>query len=166
AAWRRLARQHRVPDRGHQAQRRHTELGAGVPMRALILIASSVLAACAAERVEPAAGQVLLHFDTDAPLPVAGGAPVGYMDPLPLFDRVRIEVYAPGEDVPCAGCTNEFAIDIDMLKEGRASIGIVPPANTPGHRARVRMFLAALRLADGLPVPDATVDVTIFLPAV
>ncbi len=124
-----------------------------------------VLAACEdAVKVEPAEGHVLLLVDTDAPLPRAR-AP-GPLDPAPLFDRLRIQVYAPGATVPCEGCTNEFSIDEDLLRRGAASVGIAPLPETSGYRARVRMFSRRLTGEDGEPDPDAVLETVVALPVV
>ncbi len=121
------------------------------------------IVACAGEKSE-VVPQYVLYVDTDAPLPKASGARPSIDEPLPLFDRLRMEVIPAGTDVPCRGCTNEFAIDTELLRERRASIGIALPRGTPGHRVRVRMFLQSLVRADSEPDPDATIDVNVPLP--
>jgi hypothetical protein len=131
-----------------------------------LIVSLAALVGCSSERTEPAVGQILMYLDTDAPLPRAGGAPTPTNEPQPLFDRVRIDLHLPGAAMPCAGCTNELALDAEMLRDLRASIGIVPPANTTGCRARVRLFHSNFRDSDGAPMPDATIDVTIELPPI
>jgi formylglycine-generating enzyme required for sulfatase activity len=135
--------------------------------RALAAAIAIALASCTdTERVVGPPGSIALYLDTDAPLPPAGGLAVLASDPQPLFDRVAIEVFAPGSRVPCAGCVNTFALDADLLRQRAASIVIAPLPGTAGYRARVRLFLAANTTADGEPDPRATVDVTVALPSV
>jgi sulfatase modifying factor 1 len=125
-----------------------------------------LLAACGStETVEPADAEVILYVDTDAPVASSTGLRPQPDQPTPLFDRLRIEIFAPGATTPCEGCTNEFSLDADRLRALRVSVGIAPPVDVSGFRARVRMFLAAHAKA-GEPDPDATVDVTVALPAV
>ncbi|HEY8079358.1 MAG TPA: SUMF1/EgtB/PvdO family nonheme iron enzyme [Labilithrix sp.] len=130
------------------------------------LVIASLLAACGTTvKVEPPPGQILLYIDTDAPLGRAGGARAPKTEPAALFDRLRIEVFAPDATTPCDGCVNEFAIDADAMRALGVSIGVAPTPDTSGFRAHVRMFLAAHEKA-GEPDPDGTIDSTIALPAV
>ncbi|HEY8076016.1 MAG TPA: formylglycine-generating enzyme family protein [Labilithrix sp.] len=125
------------------------------------------LAACGSrEIVNPPPGEVLLHVDTDAPLPAAAGEALPPDAPPPLFDRMRVEIFAPGATSPCDGCTNEFALDVDLVGGGLASFGVAPPPHQAGWRARVRMFLGALLGSDGEPIPLATVETVVGLPPV
>lgn len=119
----------------------------------------------------PPRGQILLYLDTDAPL----GPARGLSDPIPLFDRIRVDVIAPGAASPCATCTNEFAIDKAMFDARNVSIGILPSEGQKGARVRVRMFRAAFSNTVDDPVlaqvagePDrfTTIDVTTELPAI
>jgi formylglycine-generating enzyme required for sulfatase activity len=126
-------------------------------------LAGIVLAACSSHSSSlPPLGQLVVYVETDAPLPAAPGASLGPHDPLPLFDRVRIEI-AHGSEPPCAGCTNEFDLDREIVAEGRASVGIATPTGESGYVARVRLFPRAFVVA-GEPRADATIDVTIALP--
>lgn len=138
-------------------------------MRRLALLTLALaLGSCGGESVQstlPPLGQVLLYVDTDAPLPAAAGEVLGPDDPLPLFDRVRIQVYRPGEDVPCTDCTHEFDLDRRIVGEGRASVGLRPPPDVSGYVARVRLFRSG-DVELGEPRVDATVDLTISLPLV
>jgi formylglycine-generating enzyme required for sulfatase activity len=113
----------------------------------------------------PPTGQLLLYVDTDSPLPAAAGDPTTANDPVALFDRVRIEVYAPGATAPCDICTREFALTSDLVAAANASVGIVTPPSTSGYVARVRVFKAAF-LIDGDPDEEATLDSWVALPAV
>jgi len=131
-------------------------------MRAVAVLAGVVAAigACAPETASTRAAQILLYVDTDAPLPGAGpGAP------LALFDRVRIDLLPPGEDTPCTGCTNEFALTTNDLSSLDASVGLAPALGVSGYRARVRLFLNAFASIAGEPDADNTIDTTVALPA-
>jgi formylglycine-generating enzyme required for sulfatase activity len=113
-----------------------------------------------------ARGQIVLHVDTDAPLPEPGGAASNDpMIPAPLFDRLRIDVYPPGESDPCRGCSEDFAVDAPMLRETRASLGLVPVVGQSGWRARARLFLQRFARG-GEPDPGSTIDVSVELPPV
>ena len=126
----------------------------------IALLAFAPLAACSSDTREVSQGQIVLYVDTDAPL---GGGPDGSK---PLFDRLRIELYSPGVDTPCAGCTNEFEVDDALFAQQRASVGIVPPVGVSGYRARVRLFRRAFADDSGEPNPEASIDVTVALPVV
>lgn len=131
---------------------------------ALAAFAGFLASACARhDAALPPIGQLLVYVNTDAPLPPAAGEALGPDDPLPLFDRVRVEVFAPGDRQPCAGCTHEFDLDRALVGEGRASAGVVAPPGVSGYRARVRLF-AARFVEVGEPRADATIDVTVALP--
>lgn len=120
------------------------------------LAALSALApSCAREA--PAEGQLLIFVTTDAP--------VGPSGPAALFDRLRVEVFLPGEREPCAGCAREFALDDDRMARGAASFGFFPRAGTPGHRARVRLFRSG-GTASGEPRRASTLESTVTLPEV
>lgn len=135
-------------------------------MKTLATCMFLLAAACARDTpVElPPLGQLLLVLDTDAPLPPAAGTALGPADPLPLFDRVRIEVRRPGEDVPCPDCTNEFDLDRERVGALAASVGITTPPGASGYTARVRLFRAA-GVVRGEPAAAGTIDVLVALPA-
>lgn len=126
----------------------------------LLLALGAAVGACGTETREVSDGQIVLFIDTDAPL---AAGPDG---PTPLFDRLRIDLFSPGEDVPCAGCTNEFEVDAALFAQQRASVGIVPPVGVSGYRARVRLFRRAFADDAGEPNADASIDATIALPVV
>ncbi len=134
-------------------------------MKRVFALASLVAACGSTVKVEPAPGQILLYVDTDAPLGPAGGARLPRDQPAALFDRLRIEVFAPDATAPCDGCVNEFAIDADKMRALGVSVGVAPTPDVSGFRARVRMFLAAHEKA-GEPDPDGTIDSTVTLPSV
>lgn len=120
-------------------------------------------ASCSGEARElPPLGQVVLYIDTDAPLPPAKGTR-SLLAPLPLFDRLRLDVSACDDVERCPPMTRDFAVDEAQLREQRLSIGIVPaaPGDRPIVRARLFLFAGSVDLD---PVQDVTVDVTTVLP--
>jgi sulfatase modifying factor 1 len=127
----------------------------------------ALLVACAspAPQALPPAGQLVVYFDTDAPVPAAPGQTLPPGAPPPLFDRLLVDVFRPGESEPCAGCSRDFALDVDSLRAARVSVGVLEAVGTPGYRVRARMFRSAASL-DGSPVARATVEVVAALPAV
>ncbi|MFO0672852.1 MAG: formylglycine-generating enzyme family protein [Polyangiaceae bacterium] len=133
--------------------------------RGVSLVATLAAAATACGDVAPLppTGQIVLYVDTDAPVPPAPGESLGKDEPPPLFDRLRIEFFAPGEDEPCPGCTRDFALDARALRERRASVGFVPRAGLTGYRARVRLYRAA---GVAGPRPRSTLEHVLALPAV
>jgi sulfatase modifying factor 1 len=145
-------------------------------VKALLALSALVLLACDAE-VLPPTGQILVYFDTDAPVPPGPGVQPSSTDPPPLFDTLIVDVFPPGSTTPCVGCTRTFALDSSRLTALNASIGIPAPVGVSGYQIRVRMFPArwqvpcsTLPQCDGstalVPHPGATVDVTFALPAV
>lgn len=132
---------------------------------ASLLAASSLLAACDAESVVlPAEGHVLVHVDTDAPVPPPPGSLAAPGTPAPLFDRLSVEVYAPGSAEPCDGCVRELQLDEAVLRAG-GSFAVEPAGARSGVRVRLRMYRAAGHL-EGEPAPEATVETTVRLPDV
>lgn len=90
----------------------------------------------------PPTGQLVLYFDTDAPVPPGGGKSLAPTDPRPLFDTLRVEVFAPGASEPCAGCVREFSVDADkFVSEQGVSVGIPAKPGVSGYRARASLFL-------------------------
>lgn len=129
------------------------------------LFLTLVLAFAGCGRVETAEPlpQVVLHLATDAPLPppptaarTADTAPV-------LFDRVTFEIFPPGTNEPCAGCSRDFALDRATVEAGRASVGVAYPSALPGYRARVRLYRASFRERYG-PRPGSTLEAVVALP--
>jgi len=109
----------------------------------------------------PATAQIVLHLDTDAPLPdgPAGGPPA-------LFDRVRITFLPPpASSSPCDACTQDFAISTPLATDLQMSVGAVLPPGETGWLVHVQMYPLAFTPATGDPDPDTTVDVTASLPA-
>ena len=120
-----------------------------------------LLAACSPDPVIlPPNGHVLLHVDTDAPVPSS----VDPNAPPPLFDRLLVEIFAPGEQEACDGCVAELDLDRDTLLDG-GSFAIVPPGPAEGVRVRLRMFLDSRRI-DGLIAPEAIVEAVAALPPI
>lgn len=133
--------------------------------RLALLVTLACAPACGETDTLPPEGQLLVYFDTDAPLPPPAGQTASSADAAPLFDRLRVEVFRPNESSPCGECTHEFDVDRATVGEGRASVGIKPPAHATGYAARVRLFRAAF-VELGQPRRDATIDVTVALPPV
>jgi formylglycine-generating enzyme required for sulfatase activity len=124
-----------------------------------ISLIALLLLGCARE-APPPLGQIVLHVDTDAPLPPAPGeearAPA-------LFDSMRIDLADDAGTI--TGLSREFSLDAGSIAKGRASIGIVA---APGKRdlvARVRIFRYT-RTDDGEPRTRTTLDTTVSLPPV
>ena len=117
-----------------------------------------------AEELLPAPGHLVLHVDTDAPLPRADGAPRSAWDPTPLFDRLVVEIYVPGAVAPCAGCKRELAIDEDLFRRG-ASFGVAPESARTGLRARLRL-LGVNAIVEGAVDHETTLETVALLPDV
>ena len=127
-------------------------------MRISALIAIAI-AGCAPE-APPPVGQLVLHVDTDAPLPPAPGEPE---DSIALFDTMRVDVLVDGR--PLEGLSRELAIDQGVFRSGRGSVGIVAPAGRTNVSVRVRIF-RYVRQAANEPAPRTTIDTTMTLPPV
>jgi formylglycine-generating enzyme len=116
----------------------------------------------------PPEGQILLYVDTDAPVPPEPGEELEDNAQPPLFDRLRIELYRPGEREPCQRCTHDFALDRGRLEAGM-SVGLLLRTGVSGYRARARIYRQAFLLASdekAEPIPQTTLDATLELPAV
>jgi sulfatase modifying factor 1 len=123
-----------------------------------------LLGACSSTPPQsPPLGQLLLYLDTDAPLPSGDGRPLGPLDAVPLFDRVRFEG-ARNDGGPCSDCTREFDVTREMLASNSVSFGVVPPLAGEGT-VRVRLFRGSATVG-GDPDPGSTIDVTFALPTV
>lgn len=130
---------------------------------ALALLAMVASGGACSPRGLPPEGQIRLFVDTDAILPPAPGESDGGQ--MPLFDRLRIELFAPGASEPCATCTREFGIDQRTVFESHASVGIAPPPGEAGHRARVRLYRSGG--ADAVePRATSTLEAVVALPVV
>jgi len=103
---------------------------------------------------------VVVHFDTDAPIPSTAGDPL--TSPTPLFDALRVEIYPPNATAPCAGCVNDFDVTAEMFAQGTVSIG-VPLTDQSGYVLHARLYLRRLATPDG-PASDATIDKLVSIP--
>lgn len=128
------------------------------------LLVIGVVAGCAREPTKVTPGQILLYVDTDAPIPAGPGQTHGVA--TPLFDRIRIDVLAPGETTPCPTCSNEFEVNALLFTDKSVSVGIVPPLHTSGYRARIRLFKASFAGLTGEPNADSTLETTVALPVI
>jgi formylglycine-generating enzyme required for sulfatase activity len=132
--------------------------------RALVLVALVALA-CTNTGSLPALGQVLLYVDTDAIVPREPGALPDETFPGPIFDRLRIEMVAPGDGLPCAGCVREFSIDQRVFRDRQASVGLVPKSGVSGYRARVALYRGFGADANGMR-PTSTLETYVQLPVI
>lgn len=108
-----------------------------------VVLSLTLLAACGGltdRDVLPPEGQLLLYVDTDAWLPKGPGEATSPADRPALFQRLRVELFPPGQTETCAGCSRDFGIDQSVVKRGRASIGLLPRVGVSGYRARVRLY--------------------------
>jgi formylglycine-generating enzyme len=118
------------------------------------------LAACSERELEPE-GHVYFSVTTDAALPAPPGARAPGV--APLFDRLRIELFSPGESAPCAGCTREIAADTASLDT--ASFTLSSVAGRQGVRVRLRLYRSG-GTASGEPRPASTIETVVVLPAI
>jgi formylglycine-generating enzyme len=139
-------------------------------MKRLLPLAAALAASGCAPAELPARGQVLLHIDTDAPVPPASGH-VGIEDPSPLFDTLRVDVFEPLETAPCTGCSREFALDAERFRQKLVSFGVPATPGKAGYRVRLRMYPSRATLSGEPPAPDAAgnapssvIDTTVVLP--
>ncbi len=126
-------------------------------MRAVVV--GLALTALGCSDTLPPTGQLRLFVTTDAPLLAAGA------ESPPLFDRLRFDLYPPGESTPCAGCSRTFSVDAESVSRGETSIGIVPEPGVSGIRVRVRLYRSAGTLS-GEPRPGSTLEQLVLLPEV
>jgi len=125
---------------------------------ALVAGSGAVMQGCASTL--PPEGQLVVHVDTDAPLPSSA------RDAAPaLFDRLRIDIVAPGEASPCVGCSREVPVTRELFAERRASLGLAPSSRSGGHRVRVRLYRGAW-LVNGEPSVETSLETVVVTPAV
>ena len=129
-------------------------IGRGAALGVMFAI-TALAPSCA--RTLPPFGQLVIFVTTDAPVGAAGSRS--------LFDRLRVEVFPPGANDACAGCTREFAIDDDRMQRGEASFGVFPQPGETGYRARVRVFRSG-GTASGEPRRGSTLERVVALPAI
>lgn len=113
----------------------------------LALLGALVVACGGAACGEPAVvrpSQLVLHVETDAPIPRAGLA----ASDLVLFDTLRISVHRGGDTLPCTGCVRDFALSQDQ--ESDLSVGIAREAAD----AVAHVELYARRNLDRFGAPD------------
>jgi formylglycine-generating enzyme len=118
--------------------------------------------ACADSSLPPQ-GQVVLYLDTDAPVRAPSARAGTTLEPVALFDRVLVEIYPPGEEVPCPDCRREIVIDAEKMHALDHSFGFVPRPRTLGFRARLVLFRSGSGLA---PRRDSSIELIGYLPAV
>lgn len=127
-------------------------------VRAAALGGLVTVASLACEDRLPPQGQVLVYLDTDAPV-AAASSDLG----APLFDRVLVELFAPGESEPCPDCRRELVVDAEKMRARRFSFGFVPRPRVVGYRAHLILY----RSAGGLgPRPASSIALVGYLPAV
>lgn len=135
-----------------------------------LLAAALALAGCSdAPALRRPTGQIVFYVTSDAPLPPGPGKLLDPSSPPALFDRLRLDVFAPGAEEPCSECSRDFeltraSIESDVESE-KASIGIVPPPGVEGYVVRARLF-RFLALSEGEPPAISTIDSYVKLPAV
>lgn len=134
--------------------------------RSRAIVLAALATACGGTTTTlPPRGQVLLFIDTDAPLPDLSSK-AGVLAPLPLFDHLRIDVYACADEARCKPITRDFAVDSALLRSPDGlSFGVAAgaPGDTPLVRAR--LFLGTVTEGEE-PPPDVTIDVTAMMPPV
>ena len=131
----------------------------------LVSTAAIAIGTAACTEPLPPIGQLLVHVDTDAPLAPAPGGAAAPGAPPPLFDSVRIELYAPGEVEPCAECSRTVRLDASRVREGTESFGLLAPTDVAGYVLRARLFYAP-RSLELEPAPEASLDAWLELPPV
>jgi formylglycine-generating enzyme required for sulfatase activity len=134
--------------------------------RRSLVLAALLVASCGLLEPDPLppTGQIVVFVNTNALLPSAPGEAVRPDEPQPSFDRLRVELFPPGESVPCGDCSRDFAPNRKVVGEGRASFGFVPRAGVAGYRARVRLFRTRGEAAG--PRPRSTIESVVALPPV
>jgi formylglycine-generating enzyme required for sulfatase activity len=115
----------------------------------------------------PPEGQILLAVTTDAWLP-PGPTEQGTVsvDRPALFEKLRIEFFAPGEMEPCRECVRDFGIDQRSVENGSASVGFVPQPGVSGYRVRVRIYHSGAGESAAEPRPSSSIEVVAALPPV
>ncbi len=111
----------------------------------------------------PPQGQVILYLDTDAPVALPNARPGTTLEPVPLFDRVLVEIFPPDETTPCPDCRREIVVDANKMHARTHSFGWLPRPRTIGFRARLVLYRSAGGLA---PRRDSSIELVGYLPAV
>lgn len=131
--------------------------------------ALAFVAACGgiADREQlPPEGQIVIGIVTDAWLPRSAEDLRDAIPYAPSFERLRVEVYPPGETSPCDGCSRDFGIDHRTVDEGRASFGFIPRKHVAGYRARVLLYHSGPSESYADPRPRSSIETVIALPSV
>ena len=105
--------------------------------------------------------EILVHVDTDAPVPPRAGSDFDPNYPPWLFDRLRVDILRDGAPV----ARREFAVDQGLFLDGKVSFGVAPPVGDRSFTARLRLYRGDHTL-DPDPQPTASLDTTIALPPV
>jgi formylglycine-generating enzyme required for sulfatase activity len=114
----------------------------------------------------PPEGQVVFGVATDAWLPRGAGEGYEPVSRNALFERLRIEMFAPGETEPCRECSRDFGVDHRTMNEGHATVGFVPRPGTSGYRIRVRLYHSGASESSAEPRPSSTLEAVVALPPV
>jgi sulfatase modifying factor 1 len=129
------------------------------------LAAAAVLAACGGPSAGTPQAQVVLHIDTDAPVVSEFPGAVDWTAPIPLFDRLRVDVYPPGATDPCDTCfANEFSVSAEEFAASTVSFGAATGEGESGWIARVRLTAQRFESSSGELDRDTTIDVYVALP--
>lgn len=123
----------------------------------LVIVGLSALASACGEPDPVAPSQLLLHVETDAPVPRAGLGP----DDLVLFDRLRISVYRAGDDAPCIGCTRDFVLSSEAGRDD-LSVGIARQAGDAV--AHVELYADRNLDVSGRPDVGSSISAWVQLP--
>jgi formylglycine-generating enzyme required for sulfatase activity len=123
-----------------------------------IAACAALFGGCADPEERP---QVVVHLDTDAPVPPAPGAePAPDRQPA-LFDTLRLEVLAPdGGALDCDGCVRHAALDEAAFAAARISFGAV---GAERHVLRATLYAAERIDAAGQPLAGPAVAVAVRL---
>ncbi len=147
-----------------------TAARASTAIRVVCIVAASATAGLSCGVFDhdplPPEGQVVLGITTDAWLPRGAGEAYEPVPKNALFERLRIELFAPGETTPCTECFRDFGIDHRTINEGRASIGFVPRPGVSGYRARVRLYHSGASESAAEPRESSSIVTVVSLPAV
>src|SRR5262245_46320049 len=105
-----------------------------------VLLALAAMAPGCGERVLPPRGQLVLHFDTDAPTALSPGVVPDAGTPAPLFDRLRVEILDENGELACSLCARDFSVDQGQVGRKELSLGAAVPPGRSGLLVRARLF--------------------------
>jgi formylglycine-generating enzyme required for sulfatase activity len=146
----------RVPNTSGTAMER-----AVIRTHALPFLLAGVATVGCGERTLPRRAQLLVYFDTDAPLALAPSQRLTPTTPTPLFDRLRVEVLTPDGEPACDLCLEDFSVDQGLLARGELSLGVLPKDGPLVLRTRL---FRGVRARGGVPVAGATIERIVALP--